>query len=88
MSHPTRIVNILFGGLYIVVVPFVYFCIFRYIEDSNNDDIKVKTSGRDVFKTNVWVPLSAKLSSSVGGSETWSDDQKENEDGDEDIYLI
>ena len=28
--HPTRIVNILFGSLYMVVVPFVYFCIFRY----------------------------------------------------------
>ena len=29
--YPTRIVNILFGTSYIVVVPFVYFCIFRSV---------------------------------------------------------
>ena len=28
--HPTRLFNILVGGLYMVVVPFVYFRIFRY----------------------------------------------------------
>ena len=27
--HPTRLFNIFIGGLYIVVVPFVYFRIFR-----------------------------------------------------------
>ena len=31
--HPTRLFNILVGGLYMVVVPFVYFEIFRYNED-------------------------------------------------------
>ena len=82
VNHPTRIVNILFGSLFIVVVPFVYYCIFRYNEDSNDDhfyDDKVEMLGRDVFKTSVWVPLSAKLSSNVGGRETWSD---------EEIYLV
>ena len=29
--HPTRIVNILFGTSYMVVVPFVYFSIFRSV---------------------------------------------------------
>ena len=33
LPHPTRIVNILFGSLYMVVVPFVYYCIFRYNDD-------------------------------------------------------
>ena len=33
--HPTRIVNILFGSLYMVVVPYVYFCIFRYNEGTD-----------------------------------------------------
>ena len=38
VNHPTRIVNILFGGLFVVVVPFVYYCIFRYNEDSDDDN--------------------------------------------------
>ena len=33
--------------------------------------------GRDVFKTSVWVPLSAKLSYNVGGRETWLDEDEE-----------
>ena len=35
LPHPTRIVNILFGSLYMVVVPFVYYCIFRYCDDDD-----------------------------------------------------
>ena len=34
--HPTRLFNILVGGLYMVVVPFVYFKIFRYNENEKS----------------------------------------------------
>ena len=85
VNHPTRIVNILFGSLFMVVVPFVYYCIFRYNEDSDDDHFygdQGKILGRDVIKTSVWVPLSAKLSSSEGGNETWSANE------DEEIYFF
>ena len=36
--HPTRLFNILVGGLYILVVPVVYFRIFRYIYANRNGD--------------------------------------------------
>ena len=87
--HPIRLFNIFIGGLYIVVVPFVYFRIFRW--GTKNWDLSFenifeisehnicmnifcfKRSGHDICKTSAWVLPWALPWSREGKNTTWWD---------------